>query len=102
MPIGEDEWERGRTRHTLESQIEKFLEQERPKAFTPWEVVNALGLQPPEREIDDFMDGMQAFSEAAVAYLPVERALENLVESGRIEKKHIEQKTGTMPYYKAT
>lgn len=92
MPIGKDEWNKGKKSRTIEGRILSFLNQDQLYAFTADEImaklegnIKKVGKGTENKAVDIVLEG----------YV---KALENLLQEGAIESKMIETET----YYRAT
>lgn len=92
MPIGRDEWKKGRAADTPEAMVETFLQKNRGSAFTKAEIARGVfGL----KAVDDLRDFIGNF----VSIWTVEDAIKTLLSEGRIEAKTVRQRVGTETYY---
>lgn len=92
MPIGKDEWNKGKKNRTMEGRILSFLNQDQLYAFTADEIMAKLG---------DNIKKVGKGTESKAVDVVLEdyvKALENLLQEGAIESKMIETET----YYRAT
>ena len=92
MPIGKDEWNKGKKNRTIEGRILSFLNQDQLYAFTADEIMAKL-----EDNIKKVRKGTESKADDIVLKDYV-KALENLFQEGAIESKMIETET----YYRAT
>jgi hypothetical protein len=92
MPIGKDEWNKGKKNRTIEGRILSFLNQDQLYAFTADEIMAKLG-----DTIKKVRKGTKSKADDLVLKDYV-KALENLLQEGAIESKMIETET----YYRAT
>ena len=91
MPIGKDEWNKGKKNRTIEGKILSFLDQDQFYAFTADEVMAKVG-----GNISGVKQEMKSAMGEPILQEYV-KALENLLEEGSIESKKIENET----YYRA-
>ena len=93
MPIGKDEWNKGKKNRTIEGRILSFLNQDQLYAFTANEIMAKL-------EEDNIKKVRKGTESKAIDIVLKEyvKALENLLQEGAIESKMIETET----YYRAT
>src|SRR5665647_2732526 len=91
MPIGKDEWNKGKKNGTIEGRILSFLNQDQLYAFTADEIMVKL---------EDTIKKVGKVTESKAVDTVLEdyvKALENLLQEGAIESKKIETET----YYRA-
>ncbi len=93
MPISNEEWNVGRARDTLESQILTFLKQNQ-KAFTLVEIMSGLGYDTNIKDLKGLILGVSG-------YIIVQNALDKLIREGTVTAKIIKQPIGQETYYKA-
>jgi len=92
MPIGRDEWDKGRKADTPEARIENFLGKNRGNAFTLSEIAtNVFGMRTAQ-SMKDFLGNV-------LSYWTVEEAIKTLLHEGRIQAKSVKQRYGTNTYY---
>ena len=92
MPIGKDEWNKGKKNRTIEGRILSFLNQDQLYAFTADEIMAKL-----EDNIKKVRKGTESKA-IDIVLKDYVKALENLLQEGAIESKMIETET----YYRAT
>jgi hypothetical protein len=91
MPIGKDEWNRGKKNRSIEGRVLSFLEQDKAYAFTAEEIMNRLG------ENVSRVKQVTKGSKGEPILQDYVKALDNLQQEGAIESKKIENET----YYRA-
>lgn len=100
-PISLKEWNEGRTEETLETRILKFLQQNKDKAFSSYEIAEAIGeLQPADKlSINSLLNILLN----ALRINDVERALRALIMEGKVKVKYIKIASGCYEkYYRAS
>ena len=92
MPISKNFWEKGRSAEALESSIETFLANNKDKAFTESEIRSYLY---PSRRYENALDWVAA----TLDFLGIGKALDKLLQEGRIKSKSIKEAVGEQVYY---
>ena len=95
MPISLDEVKKGRTKETMESIVENFLEQHKGQAFKEEEITGGVYSN---LSYDPNHPILSALG-AAGAVLTIENALNNLIREGRVSVQSVKEKNGTEKYY---
>ena len=101
MPIGSDEWKEGRTQDTTETRILNFLQSNKEKAFTEYEIIEEINPLIPWALTEDWKTISKKFLVNFFKAYPINQALERLMEEGKVEAKEIETSEGKKTYYKA-
>ena len=92
MPIGKDEWNKGKKSRTIEGKILSFLKQDQLYAFTADEIMGKDG-----DSVSRVKQETKSIKGEPILQNYV-KALENLLKEGAIESKKIENEI----YYRAT
>jgi len=100
-PISLKEWNEGRTEETLETRILKFLQQNKDKAFSLYEIAKAIGEFQPVDKLS--INSLLNILLNALRINDVERALRALIMEGKVEVKYIKIASGCYEkYYRAS
>ena len=94
MPIDEEEWNEGKLPSRLKPEIISYLKDNKSSAYTDIEILEYI--QNFENE------SWGGFLNALGSLFPVQKAIKELVDEGKIESKMIESEgSGSLRYYKA-
>ena len=93
MSISNEEWDAGRTSHTLEGQILVFLKKNQ-KPFSFWGIMEGLGYNTNIKDLGALFHSM-------VDVLDVQNALNKLTREGAVVFRIVQKPNGPETYYKA-
>jgi hypothetical protein len=91
MPISKEEFEKGRTTKTITSMVEELLQNNAERAFTVGEIIDELYGKPSSTPMIMF--------QFAINFLPINAALDSLINEGKVTRKSIQQEGKIEDYY---
>jgi len=91
MPISRDEFEKGRTAKTITSKVEELLLNNPDKAYTVGEIIDELHGKPSSSPM--------IMLQYAVNFLPINAALDALINEGKVNRKSIQKEGKIEDFY---
>lgn len=91
MPISKDEFEKGRTAKTVMSMVEELLQRNSDKAYTVGDIIDEIHGKPASTPM--------IMLQYAINFLPINAALDALINEGKVTRKSIQKEGKAEDYY---
>ncbi len=91
MPISKDDFEKGRTTKTITSMVEELLQNNPSQAYTVGDIIDEVYGKPASTPM--------IMLQYAINFLPINAALDALINEGKVTRKSIQKEGKVEDYY---